>query len=128
MKKFVNNFNRVMQANLIQGSDSLNAVADSAAVEAALPSVGDWGIFTLSKQGQSVVEVVKITRVSVSSYPRVVLTRAQEGTTDQDWLLPFNLSMRVTAETLTGFDNLLKSVLLGANGEVLTDGTEILTL
>lgn len=128
MRKFVNNFKRVMTANLLQGSNSLSAVADSAAVEAALPSVGDWGLFTLGKEGSTTVEIVRIDRINVSDYPRLLVTRGQESTTDQDWLLPFSLGMRITAATLTEFNNVIDSILVGADGSVLTDGTNVLTL
>jgi hypothetical protein len=137
MRQFVNNFKRPMEANLPVGYNSLSAVADSSAVEDILPTVGDWGLFTLSKPGSTVVEIVKITRVNATvpfwySPPKLLIERGQESTTDQDWLLPYFLSMRVTAGTLSEFDQsingMLDSILLDQDGNILTDGETILTL
>jgi hypothetical protein len=137
MRQFVNNFKRTMVDNLYQNNENFTSVADAEAVEALLPTVGDWGLFTLSKPGSTVVEIVKITRANATapfwySPPKLLIEKGQEGTTDQDWLLPYFLSMRVTAGTLSGFDQsisgMLDSILLDQDGNILTDGETILTL
>lgn len=123
MRVFLNNFKGTLEFGLLSGvtTDSLNFLNGVSLSDKM--AAGDWGIFTLSKSPQN-PEVIKVTWTGSVFH----LVRGLEGTVAQDWSENTILSMRVTAGTLEEFYNAIDTILVDQDGDVLTDGTNVLTL
>jgi len=131
-RKFENNLKFTLTVDLLVGVTNLVMSNGDIALLQALVPVGSHVICTFPDPSGVPIEVIELDR-------DLNILRAQEGTTDTLWSSGQEFEVRLTADTLTQLiafisnmpttlQDSINTILVDDNGNILTDGINVLTL
>lgn len=128
MQLFKNNASSLLVANITNVSLSLQVSAGEGALFPS-PTGGDYFLLTLSKIYSGIETIIEIVKVTARSGDVFTIVRAQEGTTNNAYVMGDHVALRSTAASFTAYETLLASLnsgpLAGFRNKVINGGFDV---